>query len=565
MNYSLTICVNNCNETENAQSPYQTTLYPTAPLYYYCLPDLERISEFVVNVSVHIEVDIGDNFKDEAETAMRAFSDLYTTWVLLLISGLAAIVISFVVLQLLRMFAGFIVFLSLVFVIVGCFLVSYVLFTWGSDPASDVDPERKKYVNGLGAVIAALTGIFLLICIAMRKRIMIAIEVVKESAHAVQDMKSIIFFPLVPALFAVGYFAFFVVVCIYFWSVRTPFTQEQTDVLRFDELTHWNNPTYPANSLSANPRNATFFETHMNWRKATGYNLFHMLWNVQFFYYFGYLVFAGATAEWYFAAWENPSVNDGSKKRGGDDDAFSHFPVIKSAWRALRYHVGTVAFAALLIAIIQFIRLILAYIEKKTRPADPTSVAAKIRKALFCCVQCILKCLECCLDRINKNALIWTSIWGDAFISSACSSFVLLWGNIGRVAAINVVSDLLLFIAKLGIALINAGIAMIVLTNYQGYKDKISSPFLPCLVVFIIGYVVASVFMAVFSSVIDTVFLCFLIDEETNKHTPGAMRASKRLQELVGHYAAESKKIADDDKLAKAEAGASSVVEMKKE
>jgi hypothetical protein len=46
------------------------------------------------------------------------------------------------------------------------------------------------------------------------------------------------------------------------------------------------------------------------------------------------------------------------------------------------------------------------------------------------------------------------------------------------------------------------------------------------------SYGIASIFMAVFAAIIDTIFICFLVDCEHNKDT--TMLASKSLQELVG-------------------------------
>ena len=41
------------------------------------------------------------------------------------------------------------------------------------------------------------------------------------------------------------------------------------------------------------------------------------------------------------------------------------FPVVRGIWWVFRYHLGTVAFGSCIIAIIQLIRTILAYIQNK--------------------------------------------------------------------------------------------------------------------------------------------------------------------------------------------------------
>lgn len=51
-----------------------------------------------------------------------------------------------------------------------------------------------------------------------------------------------------------------------------------------------------------------------------------------------------------------------------------------------------------------------------------------------------------------------------------------------------------------------------ILTNVDPYKDY--SPFLPCLFIFIISYTISKLFLSVYGSGIDAIFLCFCTDEE---------------------------------------------------
>jgi len=137
--------------------------------------------------------------------------------------------------------------------------------------------------------------------------------------------------------------------------------------------------------------------------------------------------------------------------------------------------------------------------------------------------------VQCCLDKINKNALVWTAIWGDSFGTAACSSFKLLWGNLGRTGAMSAVSFFLIFLGKVLISLATLGFAAIIIKAQ--YPD-ISSPVLPLVLIFVIGWMVASLFMSVFEVAMDTIFLCFLIDEKLHASS-GTMCASKGLRQLV--------------------------------
>jgi choline transporter-like protein 2/4/5 len=56
-----------------------------------------------------------------------------------------------------------------------------------------------------GWIFVGGTAIFLLVIIALRSRIKIAVEVVKEASRAINDVKSIVFFPILPIFLAIAY------------------------------------------------------------------------------------------------------------------------------------------------------------------------------------------------------------------------------------------------------------------------------------------------------------------------------------------------------------------------
>jgi hypothetical protein len=135
-------------------------------------------------------------------------------------------------------------------------------------------------------------------------------------------------------------------------------------------------------------------------------------------------------------------------------------------------------------------------------------------------------------------------VYGNAFCPSAFTSFGLIWRNLARVAAINLVGDYLIIIGKLVVAFLTAGIAGTVLIKMEYYQERVSSPIVPGLFIFIMAYLISSIFMVIYETGIDTIFLCFLIDEENNKG--GRMLAAQSLQKIINEHADESKKMAED-------------------
>jgi len=254
-------------------------------------------------------------------------------------------------------------------------------------------------------------------------------------------------------------------------------------------------------------------------------------------------VIAGAVAEWYFSR-TDPAT--GEKIRGDEEGQLSNFPVAQSLCRTLVFNLGTVSIAAFIIAVIQFLRAVVAYLEKKSgsEPANP------FKKAVFCLVKCCLKCVECCCDKVNKNALIWTAIYGDSFVVAACSSFSLIWRNLARVAALSAVSGVILNVGIVCTAVFTTGISAAILVTVPYYQTALSSIWLPCLAIFVISYTMAKIFFGVVDAAIDTIFLCFLVDCETNQ---GKMFASEGLQKLVNDHAEQSQSIANDHKALKSQ------------
>lgn len=83
------------------------------------------------------------------------------------------------------------------------------------------------------------------------------------------------------------------------------------------------------------------------------------------------------------------------------------------------HHLGTVALGSLIIAIIQFIILVVEYVEQKAKEMNGGEIPF-YWKFIFCCCKCLLWCLEKCMRFLNQNAYILTCINGTWFCTSAC-------------------------------------------------------------------------------------------------------------------------------------------------
>jgi choline transporter-like protein 2/4/5 len=551
--YEPKICVANCSETNDKDSEYMAVLYTSTAVGPYCIPNIfssnDSAATQMAAASASDDSMFGKAMNSGSEVLARAVRDVMETQYLVLISGATCIFWVFFSIFVIRLLASYIV-------VIICFLIlaaagggCYQLFMYSMDETNNLDDDMKLAVQIAGGVIGGIGVIFLLMLIFLRKQIQIAVEVVKEASRAIFDMPCLMFFPVFPALLGAAYMLFWLFVGFYVWSVTyleeqpTPETVLVHHPAFFIEkagcVASGSNigPCAGITSMNtSNPVTMQRFVRNDQWLYASFFHFFHLLWQIQFLIYLGYLVFAGATCDWYFT--KNKDAN-GHKIRGNDPDDLTKWPVLSSFWRTVKYHLGTVALCSLIIAIVQFTRAVIKYIEETTQGQPPN----KVQKMVFACIQCCLKCLECCLDKLNRNALIWTAIWGDGFCTAACSAFGLLWRNLHRVAAITVVSTILLKVTTFIICCSNAAMGFAVI-NYSGMFD-VYSPSAPCFVIFVMSYLVSMMFIEVFQAVIDTLFICFLVDLETND--AGEMLANETLQKLVGKYSEQSKELADKE------------------
>ena len=382
--YQIMTCLADCNAT--ASDPLMIDHYDSQRLMFYCIPTVDNVQ----NISFAYEAE----FNTASNLASRAFTDLYTVWPAILIAAFAALVLSFVYALLSKWFAGVLVFTSIGALLAGGFLMSYALLKMAAEADATTVSDRARAMRGVGIGIAVVTVLFLLIVLALRKRIYIAVEVMKEASRAVLDLSWLVLFPLFPFAVGCGYFVLFVFTTLYIASV---WTSTATPL-----------PPYIADS--GNQLGQSYYELHQwddSLKRAFAYVLLHLLWTIQFLVYFTFAVIAGAVASWYFT----PRDAKGFKVRGTGEGQLSYFPVLAAVYRTVRFHLGTIALAALIIAVIEFIRILVKYGQTRdshTSMADRDAVvrlspsARAVLTPRFSLLRCALS--RCVLWTVEEKA-----------------------------------------------------------------------------------------------------------------------------------------------------------------
>ncbi|CAM9299589.1 unnamed protein product, partial [Laminaria digitata] len=288
-----------------------------------------------------------------------------------------------------------------------------VLYQTSEEWAAEEDPVthdegQVQAVKYLAFGMFVMCFLWLLLMMWFRKRIKMAIAITKEAARAVNDMKVLILFPVVQSAALLLFLIPWVTYTLYLASSGQITTG-----------------TFNTGAGEVTVKNFTYTD---NMRYTALYLLFTYFWTSEFIVAVGQIVVAMSVASWYFC---RDKSTIGSKTVSG------------AICTSLFYHSGTAAFGSLIIAIIKTIRAIVAYIQKKTKDTHN-----KVLQAVLCCVQCCLWCLEKCMKFLNKNAYIQTAIFGYSFCTAAKKAFFLIARNIMRVAAVGVVSQIVLILGK---------------------------------------------------------------------------------------------------------------------
>ncbi|CAH8474772.1 unnamed protein product [Schistosoma curassoni] len=387
----------------------------------------------------------------------KVVADLSQTWHVILVCISVSVVLSFCWIVLLRCCASVMVWTSLIlFVALFSFGTGFCFYRWSvlrktTEGSNDLEfsLDIASYFRlastwlALGIIFAILLVIILLILIFLRKRILVAIAILNEASKAVSTMTSVLFWPILPFILELIVIAQVLFVAI---SLRTISDPVGTKIMNDDPTV---TPGFgdkarndireifqliPCDPLQNNSAGKACRFLYYGDRKYTIYlqffNLFMFFWLINFVKSLTQMTLAGTFAEYYFSSHNQKSS--------------SKCPLITSLFRSTFYHTGSLAFGSFLIALLQWLRVTLEYIN------------AKLKKANNPVTNFLLKCLSCCfwllekfLRFLNRNAFIMIAIYGQSFCSASRSALSLLARNVVRLFVVDKVTDFILFIGKL--------------------------------------------------------------------------------------------------------------------
>ncbi|XP_047461658.1 choline transporter-like protein 4 [Mugil cephalus] len=551
--FNQDLCVSSINLTTTDLSVWEIVDQKLCPLFYIpstpvlgrCLPDVSALNRIpddfssipglpasVNDTASIIRNSTGDIVKgfNARDVGIRIFEDFASSWPWILVGLLIAMVVSMLFLLLLRFTAPVMVWVLIIGVLgAGAYGIWHCYWEYEnlkSSTATFADigfttnvetylQVRETWLAFL-IIISVAEAIILLTIIFLRTRIRIAIALIQESSKAVGHMMSTMLYPLVT--FAL------LVVCVAYWGTTALYLATSgTPIYRVVDLNSTNGGCAGiSGNVTCDPQNfnssvypgcpsvgCIFIKYNdegilqRNIFNLQIYNAVAFLWCVNFVLALGQCTLAGAFASYYWA-FNKPSD-------------IPMFPLSGGFIRALRYHVGSLAFGALILTLVQIARMILEYIDHKTRAAQNPCA-----RFVLCCMKCCLWCLEKFIKFLNRNAYIMIAIYGKNFCVSAKNAFKLLMRNVLRVVVLDKVTDLLLFFGKL---LVVGGVGVLSFFFFAGRirlpgdtfrSENLNYYWMPIITVVFGSYLIAHGFFSVYNMCVDTLFLCFLEDLERN-------------------------------------------------
>jgi len=528
----------------------------------YCVPKAAGAASEAVASATGATADaaaavIPDEFSESIGDGWGTMiGDLQKVWETFIIVGLISFIISMCFLFLLRFILAPLVYLSCMlgpttFLLTGLFLVIKAAQCVGDnvtdakaeantflDPKCDqgfevADKELRDVMRYGGFGVMGVGALLFLIVLCLCHRIQLSIALCQVASKFVIANKSIVLLPAIQSVLALIWFAIFAITAVYQTSMIASgvngYTDETTLAYTVTNLTV---PASYTQSVSGSEESfemqarvyeayPTAFEKDKCWdtnllvaslnnqyqyicrppKYQIGvmnlpfwYLVFSFFWNNAMIIAFGQCTIAGAVGVWYFSEDEQrKSGNTGAIGKG-----------FRNCWR---YHLGSLAFGSLILAIIQTIKWWLRYVQKQAEKQG-NFVLAKIA----CILSYYVACMERCVKFLNKNAYIQVALMGTNFCTSARRAFWLILRNIATIGILTWVGFIVKYLGLLLICGATGCLGYLILMAM--HENDISSPIFPVFIFVCMGYVMASLTLNVYAMAVDSMLQCYVADEE---------------------------------------------------
>jgi hypothetical protein len=242
-------------------------------------------------------------------------------------------------------------------------------------------------------------------------------------------------------------------------------------------------------------------------RVAWFYNLFGLFWYLGLILTMGQFMVIVSASTWYFSH----NTDESGKNEGGSAK------VCKGLKWMLRYHFGSLALGSLILAVVWVIKVCTKYFRKRfarqqgRRNEDNTE---RLKYCVLCMCNCYFRCISRFTSFISRAAYIQVAISSTNFCLSAYNAYMLQYRHVVKFALVQTFGFVFIFVSKIFIATLATILGFTIMVSWPWINDKLSTPVIPTIVMFLITYVIASLFMSIYSIASATIMQCFLLDLE---------------------------------------------------
>jgi len=457
---------------------YNFQLVQDAPtttfVHRYCLP---KTPELAAQVQIAI---------DQSPLARVAgpATQVYQSWQALLASAVLAVLLGYVYLYLLDKFAAPLVYSCL-------FVASILPLVAGAccihsarvpDVGHILTTGHSTWDMIIGICCVVFGSLVLLISCCCRHSIELAIGCVEAACDCMFDMPSLLLEPLfnviaksVLIIFA-GYGLAWLISC--------------GEVKRHD-ITQ-----YVPGGISRT------FKYDQNELGYIAFYIFMTIWVLEIMSAMAQFVLAYSTQLWFFKEYE------GGKKR------VPAFPLCRAYFLGLHYHLGTLAFGALLVTILRVLRIIVGFIAKQAKSEGNHALTC-----LASCCSCCLSCFDRFLRFVNKNAYMCVAIDSSPFCVAAQRAFRIIASEITAISTLNGACWVFQLAGVASITGSGVYLTWLLTQTASIFTDPTSPAYIEdCVIVSsvagVICFIIAHSFMSVFDTVADTILFCWAFDRQ---------------------------------------------------
>lgn len=522
---------------------------PSEPTYYRCIPSITSTGNVIASDASTVTdkdgstisyaqlqkgIDYISQLLNIKGIAQFLFEDFYNSWVLILVLLVIAAIASFLYIIIMRWVLAPLIYLSIIgvigllafgvyycttkFIELGAFS-NKIAFVSTTTPSDFIKNAYSWFIMDIVCILMLI--IILLILLVMIKRLRFAIQIICESSKAVQAVFITLVWPLVPLLLQLIFYAYFFINAVLMASAgeaifkvaNSTTTSVSVGSVCKDTSTTTSTCVFESYGFDGSSQFSSIMAFLSKYQYVPQlFNIFMMFWVQAFIVAFNQMVLAGSFGIWY---WSQNKV---------------HMIFLTSMKDTLIYHIGTLAFGSLLIALCKFARFIISQVEKRLKSAIGSKVKLVTCIVTFvsCCCRCCLWCLEKFIRYVNRKAYIMCAIYGSNFCMSALSAFKLLLANPAKTLILDGVSFFLLMLGKL---LITAGVSALAFYSFTRefnisnasvalyFQPTLHYYWFPLIVVILGSFYIAKLFLSVFEMAVDTVFLCALKDLDIHDGT----------------------------------------------